>query len=464
MKSRFAAKGIRSPNRRAEQGQTILLVAVSIVALLAMAALAIDVVTLYVAKSQIQVAADALALAGATAIANSGVTTLAAGDTDLPTVEGSAQTAANAAINAALAANLVDGQTPALVGSPTIDFATHGNNNPTVTVTLQQTNLPTFFARIFARTSAMTQATATAEAYNPANMQEFTPVTPVCVKPWLMGDFDPTSGNQLINPATGQLEPNVDQLIGNSANSFYLTSYCDQAGGPNKCNPRPGSFYGQAGNPANGYLAAYYAPATVDFTNIIQTSCSAAGSFDQYALDVAGCDLTSYTWTQCGGTQNNLLWNPGENPNNGTLSSDQNSDTALGAECLLGLTPPDQTGPGLGQDSLSYQPSPWPAGSPAITINRGAENGTNVSTSNSIVTIPVIAPQLMDQQHRAVTVIGFVQAFINQVGYLGTPKDYGDINITVMNVVGCSQTPTGNSPVTGGNGASTIPVRLITPP
>jgi len=41
---------------------------------------------------------------------------------------------------------------------------------------------------------------------------------------------------------------------------------------------------------------------------------------------------------------------------------------------------------------------------------------------------------------------------------------HGDVNITVLNVIGCSQTPNGNAPAIGGNGASPIPVRLITPP
>jgi uncharacterized membrane protein len=49
-------------------------VAVSLVALLGMAALAIDVVTLYVARSEMQRAADAAALAGAKAFVDSGIT------------------------------------------------------------------------------------------------------------------------------------------------------------------------------------------------------------------------------------------------------------------------------------------------------------------------------------------------------------------------------------------------------
>ena len=69
-------KKILSRHRPDERGQTILLVAISLVSLLAMAALAIDIVTLYVARSEIQRAADAAALAGAKAVADSGITTL----------------------------------------------------------------------------------------------------------------------------------------------------------------------------------------------------------------------------------------------------------------------------------------------------------------------------------------------------------------------------------------------------
>ena len=46
-------KNILLQRRHHERGQTIILVAISIVSLLAMAALAIDVVTLYAARSEI---------------------------------------------------------------------------------------------------------------------------------------------------------------------------------------------------------------------------------------------------------------------------------------------------------------------------------------------------------------------------------------------------------------------------
>src|SRR5271170_6289309 len=97
--------------RRSQRGQTILLIAVSMVSLLAMAALAIDVVTLYVARTEIQRSADAAALVGAKAIADSGVTTLTPGDGNLPAATTLARSMATAAvlalINASPAVNQV---------------------------------------------------------------------------------------------------------------------------------------------------------------------------------------------------------------------------------------------------------------------------------------------------------------------------------------------------------------------
>src|SRR2546430_3544214 len=84
-----------------ERGQTIALVALTIVTLLAMAALAIDVVTLYVAKGEVQRAADAAALVAAKGFVDSGVTSDPA-NTSLQTL---AENMATAGINAILPQN-----------------------------------------------------------------------------------------------------------------------------------------------------------------------------------------------------------------------------------------------------------------------------------------------------------------------------------------------------------------------
>src|SRR5215470_18674967 len=61
--------------RKSEQGIVILIVAVVLLFVVgAMAALSIDVVTVYTARSEAQLAADGAALAGARVLANSGMT------------------------------------------------------------------------------------------------------------------------------------------------------------------------------------------------------------------------------------------------------------------------------------------------------------------------------------------------------------------------------------------------------
>src|SRR6202035_587846 len=66
--------------------------------------------------------------------------------------------------------------------------------NPLVTVVVQQTNLPTYFSRIWGRTGNTVSATATAEVFNPSNSALYAgtmvPVQPRCVKPWLVPNLD----------------------------------------------------------------------------------------------------------------------------------------------------------------------------------------------------------------------------------------------------------------------------------
>src|SRR5437870_11286551 len=66
--------------RRGERGTTILIVAAGMISMLAMLALAIDVVSLYVAEGDAQRTADAAALAGAKVFVSSGFTSGQLGD------------------------------------------------------------------------------------------------------------------------------------------------------------------------------------------------------------------------------------------------------------------------------------------------------------------------------------------------------------------------------------------------
>src|SRR6185437_15309114 len=63
-------------NRKDERGVTMMVVAFTLVAILAMAALSIDVAELYVSRGEAQRAADAAALAGAKMFVTSGVTSV----------------------------------------------------------------------------------------------------------------------------------------------------------------------------------------------------------------------------------------------------------------------------------------------------------------------------------------------------------------------------------------------------
>ena len=107
LKSRDGSSG-----RRDERGITMLIVALAMVAIIGMAALSIDVITLYLAREEAQRAADAAALTAARVISMSGITGAATTDTDTSYWQaicgGSTGTATQAAL-AVLKQNAVGG-------------------------------------------------------------------------------------------------------------------------------------------------------------------------------------------------------------------------------------------------------------------------------------------------------------------------------------------------------------------
>ena len=411
-----------------------------------MAALAIDVVTLYVARSEIQRAADAAALAGAKAMADSGITTLSSTDliTYEPSIQTLAQSMAMSAINAVLPNNLVAGSAPTLAaGSPSFNpslaaIPTTPANSWQVTVTLQRTNLPTFFAHIWGTTAATVSATATAEAYNPANLASFTPVSLTNIKPWFVANRDPTHGSstQFVVPVTGAVEAGVT-----TDPAFWLQSDCSGSANPCSLSVTPPGVV--SGPP----VAVQYVPALVtpNTANVCPASSTVCESGSDYENSIQCSDVNPYP---CGGTGTNAQWDTTNNvnPNIGSTSSAYTTD---GVECLIHAA---GTGLGQGQDFLDN--TLWPYG--PFQIKRGG-GSTVVSTSNSIVTIPIIDIDTTGAFSASgpVTVIGFLQAFIQQI------DTSNRVQINVMNVVGCSQTPNGFYPVVGGSGASAIPVRLV---
>ncbi len=445
-------RDILSRRRHHERGQTIILVAISLVSLLAMAALAIDIVTLYAARSEMQRAADAAALAGAKAIADSGITTLLLADPNFTTVQSWASTAATNQVNGVRQNNLIAGQTPTLVSDP-IDWSRQGN--PHITVTLNTSNLPSFFSKIWGGTGTVVTATATAEAYNPGNIQNFTPIAPKVVKPWLVANADPIQGTQFITPATGAVEANV---VGEQ---FYLTSDCNPNASPNCASAPSNQLINNPpkANSSGGHIAVEYVPALVATPSSPNPNiCPACAGSTDYEQSIECADVsTSYTVLSCGGGAANAQWDNSVNPGGLTGYS------ALGAECLIHAT---SHGNNKGQDKLDNL-GPWPTSPMQIKAESGLQNGNFVTTSSSIVTIPIIdTTSSIPAAGGNVTIDGYMQAFINEVHGGGVSNYQGDIQVTVLNIAGCSNNSTnsGVTPVAGGSSTSPIPVRLITPP
>jgi hypothetical protein len=468
------------------------LVAVAMVAIIAMAALSIDVVTLYLARMEAQRSADAAALAAARVISLSGLT----GDPDHTTpgswssiCGGSASPATQAATAAAMQ-NAIGGVAPTTVQVTYSASGTSGPDcsglpaafgvNPLVTVEVTRASLPTFFARIWGNRGNTVNATAAAEVFNSSNSGNvgngptgtITPVQPRCVKPWVVWNLDPLNPNASCQNNT-TCRPLVDQGDGHIVNPgvtlngsttstgvvgevFWLTPNCIYSGG--SCSPRSTSKLANFNN-GFGYMkgppSLLYLPGQApSLLPVAVPSCSSGASMYQQAI--AGCDQS--TVYQCG-VQNGNTVDMSENPGAGT------NDTTDGVQCLIDeedVTTPAQPD---GQDALNpyAAPSSYPfqilAGTSNPLVGFGLTPGTPVTSSNSIVSLPIIdnTTTVPNNGTKQVTVVGFLQVFINAV------DQWGNVNVTVLNVTGCSNG--GGQPVgTAVTGSSPVPVRLITPP
>src|SRR5256885_8953459 len=152
----------QSPSK--ERGSTLLLAAFALVILLGMGALAIDVATLYVARTEAQGAADAAALAGAKVFVDAGCSNAGTCDGFKP----QARTQAKAVGDA----NEVFGQL-ANIADTDVAFPASDTRDPVIQVTIRRA-VPTFLAGALQRflgssgSSSNIVAKATAEAFNPS--------------------------------------------------------------------------------------------------------------------------------------------------------------------------------------------------------------------------------------------------------------------------------------------------------
>ena len=206
---RFRCTG---PSRRQERGVTMVLVAIAMVAIIAMAALSIDVIALYLAREEAQRSADAAALAAARVISLSGMTgdpnnsasswqAICGGSGSPATQTATAVATQNAVGRAAADTVNVTYSAGGSSGSDCSSLLAAFGVNPMVTVQVIRASLPTFFSRIWGNKGNTVSATATAEAFNPSysvsagnqTTGTITPVQPRCVKPWFVPNLEPSN-------------------------------------------------------------------------------------------------------------------------------------------------------------------------------------------------------------------------------------------------------------------------------
>ena len=435
-------RGVRPKKLNREEGVIIVLVAVFMLgAVGAMAALSIDVITLYTARSEAQLTADAGALAAARALANSGATSDPSGN--LMTL--AEPLASKVAIQVAQSSYVGGRYLDASKGEVVVSFsdsqtnpciALHPITNPCVTVSVQRTDLPTFFARIWGANEVKVATSATAEAYNPTNVSgggsnPNPPVAPICVKPWLLPNIDPTPGGTTIFDPTSGAVTATSTLLSYAPNST-----------PEKLHVRNvnAAILPAAWKPYSSDSVSFPVPS--DFP-----SCAPSMTTD-YQKSIAGCVQTPIA---C-----NALVNIQLAPN-GNI----NPDTANAVNCLTHAT--NGNGDSVFPQNNATLPFEFTAGSDNPIPNA---NGNNVMVSDSIVTVPVVnltattAPWPPTTQ---LQIIGFVQLFLNSDGNNTNTSggQAGRINTTVVNLVGCGASATGAAIF--GNGASPVAVRLVSP-
>jgi Flp pilus assembly protein TadG len=460
----------RGSRRNREKGVIITLVAVCMLGFVgAMAAFSIDVVTLYTARSEAQLAADSAALAGARVLANSGMTSensATVGTNAAPlAIAVATQVAAN---NPVAGRNLVSGgacpgqEICVTVNTGALDFVA----NPQVTVTVQRTDLPTFFARIWGRTAFTVKASATAEAYNPSSLQGTAagpglPIAPTCVKPWLLPNMSPNTAPtnpKIFDAASGAiLDTN---LLGwatpTGGGTGRMKTECSTAnGGTADCTP--------VGN--NAPTPWQYYPGTTDATTGSfpapgSTSCTGCSGFTPYELSIAGCVQTPIS---CNATVNIDT----------TAYATRDAETRVAVNSLTHSTAAVNSGDSVDTTAgtlppTGTEPFQFLAGTDNPIVKSGAlASGTDVMLSDSLVTVPVIdtsAPNWPGTYPNNVQIIGFVQLFLNPTGAEVPPSNH--IHTQVINLVGCGD-GTGSVPAAPpailGNGASPVAVRLISP-
>jgi hypothetical protein len=477
-----------------EHGVTMVLVAIALVAIIAIAALSIDVITLYLAREEAQRSADAAALAAARVISISGLTGDPTDSDDLwQTICNGSTSPASMAATAVATQSAVGGT---VASPPLVTYSAGGTTasdcgdlgpafgvNPLVTVQVTRTSLPTFFSRIWGNTGNSVSATATAEVLNPSESDatinggatgSVTPVQPSCVKPWIVPNQNPYTAGctgglggscpQFVSLPDGTIQNPGIQLVtptGVVGETFTLFADC---GPSSPCTlvgpPPPPALAPQAnvavgvfgGGPPPGTPNLEYLPGLAPPSAVAVPACAVGGGGNpEYALAVAGCDEN--TIYQCG-VQSSVAAPPNSIDLSENPAWPPPGDTASAVSCLLTNS---TTVPLTTQDVMDRTVYPF-----KITAGSGnplgaGVSGSVISSSNSIMSFPIYdssVPLTFTGSQANVTIVGFLQVFVNNV------NSDGSLNVTVLNVAGCGNNAT-NRAVTG---TSPVPIRLVTPP
>ena len=447
--SRHKSTSTISPQHNGQRGIVILLVAVVLLFVVgAMAALSIDVATFYTVRSEAQLAADSAALAGARVLANSGLTSTSL----IPPA--AAEALAISVADQVAQSNIVGGR--ALIpanGEVVVTFNDAIVTNPRVTVVTKRTDVPTFFARIWGTTAVTIQASATAEAYNPSGAGALPggvviPVAPTCVKPIVLPNISPSpSGGPIINtavcPGAGCGAIADPALVGEDLTATPLGPLCP----PGQCKT---SALGPGAPTAWHYYPGTTAGATPSFPPPPANSLAACtAGFNAYQESIAGCVPTPIA---CGAT---ISLEP---THNGLRSDTDNAINCLAHTTSGTAGEGDTVDPASGP--LAGLPFQFLAGTNNPLVSAGTvASGGHVLVSDSIVTLPIFDSSV--PLTTSVTVVGFVQLLVNSDGS-ETPPGSGQTKTTVINIAGCGTGVPAVQPILG-NGASPVPVRLISP-
>ena len=419
-----------------EQGSTLVIVAGGMIALLAMSALAIDMLTFYAVRAEAQRAADAAALAGAQTFVTSGCPSAAGG-----CIAGGAQEApaTQRAIDVGNQ-NLVAG-TQASIRSSDVSFSYPNPEEPQITVVARRDStagnaIPTIFGKVFGIQTVNISVSATAEAFDPSGSG--LPIGSTCLKPWILPNCDLDHSSPATNPNCGA----------------GVAAFIDPTSGA-ILNPGPwsGGIIGETlvlkpGQPGNAPAPSQYYPVDLPPSPTqpsICPSCAASGNGGGalYSQNISCCNENQFV---CGNVSVNFETGNMQGP------------TRHGVQCLISG---DQNATS-GQDIL-VSASPLSITGGSSNPNSALRGATGLTQSNSIVSVPLydghdLCPGA--SCGTSVSIVGFLQVFITSVDPSG--PNQGNVHATVLNVAGCgSAGATGGSSSTVSSNGSFIPIRLI---